>query len=76
MDIELKFAPSVKKYLIEKYADKKMGARPLKRGLQNVVEDRLAEEILRKNIRPGDSVTCSCSGDNIVFKSAKPKKSK
>ena len=76
MDIELKLAPSVKKYLIDKYADKKMGARPLKRGMQNVVEDRLAEEILRKNIRPGDSVTCSCSGDNIVFKSAKPKKSK
>lgn len=76
MDIELKLAPSVKKYLIDKYADKKMGARPLKRGIQNVVEDRLAEEILRKNIRPGDSVTCSCSGENIVFKSAKPKTKK
>ena len=42
-----------------------------------VVDDTSkAEEILRKNIRPGDSVTCSCSGENIVFKSAKPKNKK
>ncbi len=75
MDIELKLAPSVKKYLIEKYADKKMGARPLKRAIQNVVEDRLAEEILRKNVKPGDSVTCSWSGTDVVFKTGKPKKS-
>ncbi len=72
MDIDLKLAPSVKKHLIEKYADRKMGARPLKRAIQNVVEDRLAEEILRKNVKPGDSVTCSYSGSDVVFKVSKP----
>ena len=73
MDISLKLAPSVKKHLIDKYADKKMGARPLKRAIQNVVEDRLAEEILRKNVKPGDSVTCSYSGTDVVFKVNDPK---
>ena len=74
MDIDLKLAPSVKKHLIEKYADKKMGARPLKRAIQNVVEDRLAEEILKKNVKPGDSVTCSYSGNDVSFKVNKPAK--
>ena len=50
-----------------------MGARPLKRAIQNVVEDRLAEEILRKNVKPGDSVTCSYSGTDVVFKVNDPK---
>ena len=74
MDIDLKLAPSVKKHLIDKYADKKMGARPLKRAIQNVVEDRLAEEILKKNVKPGDSVTCSYSGNDVSFKVNKPAK--
>ncbi len=72
MDINLKLAPSIKKHLIEKYADRKMGARPLKRAIQNVVEDRLAEEILKKNVKPGDSVTCSYSGTDVNFKVSKP----
>lgn len=74
MDIELKLAPSVKKHLIDKYSDKKMGARPLKRAIQNVVEDRLAEEILKKNVKPGDSVTCTMSGSDVSFKVKKAAK--
>ena len=74
MDIELKLAPSVKSHLIEKYADRKMGARPLKRAMLTVVEDPLAEEILRKNVKPGDSVTCSYSGGKVCFKVKEPKK--
>ncbi|MBO6007112.1 MAG: hypothetical protein J6P78_00940, partial [Lachnospiraceae bacterium] len=67
-------APSVKSHLIEKYADRKMGARPLKRAMLTVVEDPLAEEILRKNVKPGDSVTCSYSGGKVCFKVKEPKK--
>jgi len=74
MDIELKLAPSVKNHLIEKYSDRKMGARPLKRAMLTVVEDPLAEEILRKNVKPGDSVTCSYSDGKVSFKVSKPKK--
>ena len=50
-----------------------MGARPLKRAIQNVIEDKLAEEILKKNVKPGDSVTCSYSGSDVVFKVSVPK---
>ena len=57
MDIKLTLSPALKEHLVEKYSDNKMGARPLRRAIQSVVEDALAEEILKKNIHAGDTVT-------------------
>ena len=68
MDIRLTLSAALKEHLVEKYSDPKMGARPLKRALQTVVEDALAEEILRKNIQPGDVVTAGCTGGRVTFK--------
>lgn len=56
MDISLTLTSSLKEFLIEEHADLKMGARPLKRAIQTVVEDALAEEILAGRIKPGDQV--------------------
>ena len=67
MDIEIKFSPALKKHLVEKYADYKMGARPLKRAIQNVVEDALAEEILLGKISNGDRILVNYKNDEIVF---------
>ena len=67
MGITLTVSPALKEHLAEKYADKKMGARPLKRALQSVVEDALAEEILEKKIQPGDVVTAGYKGGRVVF---------
>lgn len=67
MDISLTFTPSLKNHLVEKYADYKMGARPLKRAIQNVVEDVLAEEILIGKIKSGDNVSVTVKKGEIVF---------
>lgn len=63
MNIDLHFSNALKEHLVEKYSDNKMGARPLKRAIQSVVEDALAEEILRKNVSEGDIVTAGYKTD-------------
>ena len=50
-DIELK--PEVKELIAEEGIDKNFGARPLRRTIQNLVEDRLAEEILDGKLNKG-----------------------
>lgn len=67
MDIHLSLTPALKEHLIKKYADVKMGARPLKRAIQSVVEDALAEEILAKRVQPGDTVSAGFKGDKVTF---------
>ncbi|MBQ8823254.1 MAG: ATP-dependent Clp protease ATP-binding subunit [Lachnospiraceae bacterium] len=79
MDITLTISPSLKEHLVSKYSDAKMGARPLKRALQSVVEDALAEEILRGNVKSGDTVTAGYQTDKktgegkVVFKTKEAK---
>ncbi|MBQ6696722.1 MAG: ATP-dependent Clp protease ATP-binding subunit [Lachnospiraceae bacterium] len=63
MDITLNLSPALKEHLVEKYSDQKMGARPLRRAIQSVVEDALAEEILKKNVVSGDTVTAGYKTD-------------
>ena len=57
MDINLTISPAVKKYLVTKHSDAKMGARPLKRAIQQTIEDAMAEELLKGNIKSGSDVT-------------------
>ena len=52
----------------EKYCDVKMGARPLKRAIQTVIEDPLAEEILQGRIRQGDHILATIQKEKVVFK--------
>ncbi|MDR2547221.1 MAG: ATP-dependent Clp protease ATP-binding subunit [Lachnospiraceae bacterium] len=67
MDIRFHISPGLKKHIAERYADVKMGARPLKRALQTVVEDKLAEEILAGRIKAGDNVSAGIQKGEIVF---------
>ncbi|MCM1113024.1 MAG: ATP-dependent Clp protease ATP-binding subunit [Muribaculum sp.] len=67
MDIRLSLTPALKEHLVKKYADSKMGARPLKRAIQSVVEDALAEEILMKKVQPGDLVSAGYKNDKVSF---------
>ena len=56
LDITLNIRDSVKKYIVEKAYDPKCGARPLRRMIQDKIEDMLAEEILAGSIKNGDVV--------------------
>ena len=71
MDISLTLTSSLKEFLIEEHADLKMGARPLKRAIQTVVEDALAEEILAGRIKPGDHVSVGVRDKKVVFHNRK-----
>jgi ATP-dependent Clp protease ATP-binding subunit ClpC len=58
------------KYLVvEKGYDPALGARPLRRALQRLVEDPLSERILWKEFRAGDTVIADVEGEEIVFRS-------
>ena len=67
LNISLTITPAAKNYIVEKHYDLKMGARPLKRAIQNMVEDALEEEILARRIQPGDNVTVGCKEGKITF---------
>ena len=60
----MKLSDKAKDFLIEKGYDKKYGARPLKRVLQNQIEDKLAEHILSGDINRGDNVRVDCKGED------------
>ena len=46
------------------------GARPLRRALYELVEDKISDEILRENIASGDEIIITASGDEIIIKKA------
>ena len=67
MGIELNMTDKLNKYIVNKFSDPKMGARPLKRAIQSFVENQLAQEILSGNVRQGEKVTASVKDDKIKF---------
>lgn len=71
MNIDLTLTSSLKEWIIEEHSDAKMGARPLKRAIQTVVEDALAEEILAGKIKPGDNVSAGVRDKKVVFHNKK-----
>ena len=68
MNIKLIVRDSVKRFIVEKGTDKKYGARPLRRSIQNELEDKLAEAVLDGEVKAGTEVIVSVSRGKIVFK--------
>ena len=67
MDITLTYGDTVKNFMFEKGYDKKYGARPLKRAIQNNIEDSLAEDILSGKIQASDKVSMTVVDGKVVF---------
>ena len=67
MDITLTVRDSVKNYIVDKAYEPKYGARPLRRKIQNEIEDQLAEEILDGNVKKGCHVVVTTKKNKIVF---------
>ena len=67
MDITLHVRDSVKNYIVEKAYEPKYGARPLRRKIQNEIEDQLAEEILDGKVKKGDEVIVTTKKNAVVF---------
>jgi ATP-dependent Clp protease ATP-binding subunit ClpC len=68
---EINITSKATNFLCEKGFDKKYGARPLKRAIQNYVEDLIAEEIVKSNIKEGSEIKIDCnksSSELIIVK--------
>jgi ATP-dependent Clp protease ATP-binding subunit ClpC len=70
LEIELKFDPSVKSALAEKGFDAVYGARPLRREIQNKIEDAFSEKLLAQEFVKSDKVLCEFSDGEFIFKKA------
>lgn len=73
MDITLSIKDSVKTHIVETAYEPKYGARPLRRKIQNLLEDALAEEVLSGKVKKGDTVNITMRAEKINF-SVKEKK--
>lgn len=67
LNIRLTIRDSVKKLIVQKGTDKKYGARPLRRAIQNELEDKLAEAILDGIVKPGSTVNVGITKGKIQF---------
>ncbi|MBR4767540.1 MAG: ATP-dependent Clp protease ATP-binding subunit, partial [Lachnospiraceae bacterium] len=65
--ITLKFTAKAREFLVDKGYDPKYGARPLRRTIQNLVEDELSEKILSGEFENGDTVTIAKDKDHLTF---------
>lgn len=70
-DISVTITQSAKNYIVSEGYDADYGARPLRRTLQRLVEDKLSEKLIRAEISSGDKVKIDFDGNNLVFESNK-----
>lgn len=66
LQINLVVRDAAKSYIVEKAYDRKYGARPLRRKIQNEIEDRLAEEIIAGKVKAGDRVVVTTKNKTLV----------
>ncbi|MGE5614291.1 MAG: ATP-dependent Clp protease ATP-binding subunit [Bacillota bacterium] len=72
--ITLESDGEVRAFLAKKGFDPVFGARPLRRTIQNMVEDKIAEKMLDGSVKPGDTVKLGVSDDKLEFKVKKTSK--
>ena len=68
LKIDISYGVRLKRYIFDKGYDKKFGARPLRRAVQNYIEDPLAEYILKGKVSENDTVSISVSRGKLDFK--------
>jgi ATP-dependent Clp protease ATP-binding subunit ClpC len=71
-DVEIVLTDSAKEILAEKGYDPTLGARPLRRTIQRMVEDPLSEKLLWKEYTAGQTIIVDGQDGEIVFESSTP----
>jgi ATP-dependent Clp protease ATP-binding subunit ClpC len=71
-EIHIVLDDKAKELLIEKGYDPAYGARPMRRAVERYLEDPMAEEILRGNIKPGDTAEVSADKGKLTFHAKTP----
>ena len=70
--INLEVIDEAKDWMAEKGYDPLFGARPLRRVIQDQVEDQLSDSILDGSLKPGDTATIDLAEDKIVVNAQSP----
>ena len=68
MGIALELTPEAKSLLAVKGYDPQLGARPLRRTIQRMIEDPISEKLLWKEFRVGETVVVDVVDGEIVFR--------
>jgi ATP-dependent Clp protease ATP-binding subunit ClpC len=67
-NVMVEFAEGLKQLLAQEGIDEKFGARPLRRTIQRVVEDKLSEELLKGTFAKGDKVLVDAKDGKVFVK--------
>ncbi len=67
MGFEVRMDEKAKDFIVAKGWDENYGARPLRRAIQRYVEDDLADEIIKADILPGDTIEITADDDHVFF---------
>jgi ATP-dependent Clp protease ATP-binding subunit ClpC len=70
-DIHFELDDSARNLLLEKGYDPSYGARPMRRAVERYLEDPMAEEIIRGDLREGETISITEKGDKLEFKQKK-----
>ena len=73
-DMKLETTDEARSLLGEKGFDPVFGARPLRRIIQDLVEDPLSEQLLRGEFTPGDTIIVDAEDGRIVTHTRQPAK--
>ena len=76
MGFEVEMDEKAKDFLVKKGWDEQYGARPLRRAIQRYIEDDLADEIIKADILPGDTIRVTSDDEKITFDIEKGETSK
>jgi len=70
--IGLEVQEAAKDYIAKEGFDRQFGARPLKRAIQNLLENPIAKKLLAGEILEGDTVTVSLAGGELAISTKRP----
>jgi len=70
--LSVELSSEAKEFLIDKGYSPEFGARPLRRAIENHVEDPLAEELLRKQFKEGTRIIIKVRDDHLYFEFVEP----
>jgi ATP-dependent Clp protease ATP-binding subunit ClpC len=74
--VALQLTDDAKDLLVEQGYDPTMGARPLRRAIQRLIEDRLADEVLGGNLAEGSTILVDRDGDEMRVSVREPEPEK
>ena len=66
-DIYVNFDESVEEFIVSKLENNNYGARPIKRIIQNTIENKIVEDYLDNKIEKGDNIKIACIDDELII---------